>query len=553
MSEKQRHSLLFALLGLLFFVPFLGGVHLFDWDEVNFAEISREMLITGDYTRVYVNFEPFWEKPPFYFWLQALAMYLFGVGEFAARLPNALCGVLTLVLLYRIGRRMYHARFGLLWAGAYFGSVLPFLYFKSGIIDPWFNLFIFVGLYYFVLAYWKRDHVEGTMALSKNAWWYLFLGGFFIGMGILTKGPVAYLIACLTMGVYWIYQRFRFYVTIPQFLFFSLAASIVTLTWFGLETAKNGPWFIQEFTAYQYRLFSTPDAGHKGFPGYHFAVLLVGCFPASIFAIRSFLGLPPQANAQQADFTRWMKYLFWTVLILFTIVESKIVHYSSMCYFPLTFLAALSMDHLLSGRIAYARWMRVGIGILGGLYILATVALPFLGMHTDWLKPLFNDPFAVANLDANVRWTGLEVIPGLLLATALGLHYFWVKRKGPARSMAALLGGTAVFVFATLIFFVKRIEGYSQRANIEFFETHANETVYFRTLNYKSYAHLFYGKVQPGHERASDTDWLLEGEIDRDAYFSVKIHRAAPYRQREELEELYSKNGFVFFRRKARR
>ncbi len=553
MTEKQRHSLLFALLGLLFFLPFLGGVHLFDWDEVNFAEISREMLITGDFTRVYINFEPFWEKPPFFFWLQTLAMAVFGVGEYAARLPNALCGMLTLVLLYRIGRHLYHARFGLLWAGAYFGSVLPFLYFKSGIIDPWLNLFIFLGIYYFVLAYWKRDGITGEVDLPKNAWWYLFLGGFFIGMGILTKGPVAYLVACITMGVYWVYQRFRFYVTIPQFLFFSLAASLVTLTWFGLETARNGPWFIQEFTTYQYRLFSTPDAGHKGFPGYHFVVLLVGCFPASIFAIRAFFRLPSQANPQQADFTRWMKYLFWTVLILFTIVESKIVHYSSMCYFPLTFLAALSMDHILGGRIPYARWMRTGVAVLAGLYILATVALPILAMHPEWLKPLFNDPFAAASLDADVHWTGLEVLPGIWLALVLFGHFRWIKQKAPAWAMGSLLLGTALFVFATLIFFVKRIEGYSQRANIAFFENHADESVYFRTLNYKSYAHLFYGKVMPGHERASDTEWLLEGDIDRDAYFSVKIHRAEPYRRREDLEELYSKNGFVFFRRRAQR
>nr|HQU59225.1 glycosyltransferase family 39 protein [Saprospiraceae bacterium] len=121
---RNRYTLLFSLLGAVFFIPFLGGVHLFDWDEINFAEISREMLLLKEYTRVYINFEPFYQKPPLFFWLQALAMRGFGVGEFAARLPNALCGMLTLALLFRIGQRLKGIRFGVLWAGVYFGSVL---------------------------------------------------------------------------------------------------------------------------------------------------------------------------------------------------------------------------------------------------------------------------------------------------------------------------------------------------------------------------------------------------------------------------------------------
>ncbi|HKK80311.1 MAG TPA: glycosyltransferase family 39 protein, partial [Phaeodactylibacter sp.] len=396
-NPSTTYALGFALLGALFFLPFLGGVHLFDWDEINFAEISREMLITQEYTRVYVNFEPFFQKPPFFFWLQAGAMAVFGVGEYAARFPNALCGIITLPLLFHIGRRLKDTRFGIIWAGTYFGSVLPFLYFKSGIIDPWFNFFIFLGLYYFILAYWKKDKMEG-ISLPKNYWWYLFLGGFWIGMGILTKGQVAYLIAVLTMGVYWVYQRFRFYVNVPQFIFFTISATLVSLLWFGLETLQNGPEFIVEFNRYQYRLFSTPDAGHKGFPGYHFVVLLVGCFPASIFAVRAFFKLPAEQYDYQKDFRIWMKFLFWTVLILFTIVRSKIVHYSSMCYFPLTYLAALSIEALLDGKIAWRGWMKGLLYSIGGLFVLLTLALPFVGMQAEVLAPLFDDPFAQGNL-----------------------------------------------------------------------------------------------------------------------------------------------------------
>ncbi len=544
-----QDSLVLALLAALFFIPFLGGVHLFDWDEINFAEISREMIETGDYFRVYVNYQPFWEKPPFFFWLQAGAMHSFGINEFSARLPNAISGILTLVILYHIGLKLYNRKFGLMWALTYFGSVLPFLYFKSGIIDPWFNLFIFLGVYLFVLGYWKKDGF--SIHIRQNYWLLLLFGGLVIGMGILTKGPVAYLIAGLTFAVYWVYQRFRFYINVPEFALFTLGATLATLIWFGIETASNGPWFINEFTRYQYRLFSTPDAGHKGFPGYHFAVLLVGCFPASVFAIRAFFKRPGLGEKDfQLDFRLWMKFLFWVVLILFTIVQSKIVHYSSMCYFPLTYLAAEVLFEITEGRLKFNNWMRRGLIAIGSLFILVILAMPWLGMQPELLKPLFDDPFAVGNLDAEVNWTGWEILPGLLLLAILSISISLFNRNRAWKGFLVLFLGGGLFVFLTLVFFIKRVEGYSQRAAIEFFSKRAGEDCYLGTRGYKSYAHLFYGKTQPGQNpNRLDLDWLLEGPIDKPVYFSTRIHQAEKVESFPGFERLYQKNGFVFFKR----
>ena len=554
-NEKLKYSLIIALVGALFYIPFLGGVHLFDWDEVNFAEITREMMINKEYFRVYVNFMPFWEKPPFFFWMQLLAMKTFGVGEFAARLPNALYGMASLVLIYNIGRKLYNHQFGLIWTLAYFGSVLPFLYFKSGIIDPVLNFFIFLGMYFFILFYWKKDQFE-HITLNKSKWTYLILAGLAIGLGILTKGQVAYLVAILTMFVYWVYQRFRFYVNVPQFLLFTLAASVITFTWYGLEFMKNGPWFINEFNRYQYRLFSTPDAGHKGFPGYHFAVLLVGCFPASIFAIRSFFKVKVENEAAyQKDFRLWMKFLFWVVLILFTIVKSKIVHYSSMCYFPLTYLAAFVIYNIINGQIKINNWMKGGLIGVASLYILVVFAMPILGQDPSKLAPLFDDPFAVGNLEAQVNWTGLEVIPGIVLLGILIVSIRSFNRKQWNRGLAVLFGGTAIFVMLTLIFFIKRIEGYSQRAAIEFFESKKEEDCYVVSHGYKTYANLFYGEKQPVEKEVAMNDkaawkqWCLTGPIDKDVYVITKIHRVPEIENIEGLTEVYNKNGFVVFKR----
>lgn len=551
----MKYSIIIGLIAALFFLPFLGGAHLFDWDEINFAEAAREMLRSGEYLRVYINYLPFWEKPPLFLWLQASAMSVFGAGEFAARLPNALCGIATLVLLYNIGRKLYDHRFGLIWAGVYFGSVLPFLYFKSGIIDPIFNLFIFTGLYLFILFYWKKERFEG-IELKANRWTYLFFGGLLIGLGILTKGPVAYLLAALTMFVYWVYQRFRFYVNVPQFLFFTVAAMLAMLAWYGVEILQNGPALVIQFNEYQYRLFSTPDAGHAGFPGYHFVVLLFGCFPASIFLIRAMFPMPAATLAHQQDFRKWMLFLFWVVLILFTIVKSKIVHYSSLCYFPLTFLAATTVYNLMEDRIAFSKWMKAGIAFIGGIFALLLIALPWIMMHPERLIPLFNDPFAQGNLEATVIWTGWEMLPGLWLLGVLVLSLRWIgQTRQRTKGFAVLFGGTAVFVMLTLIFYINRVESYSQRAAIEFFQSKAGERCYLLTHGYKSYAHLFYGDIAPEAKPTLEDpgqwqDFLLHGAVDRPVYIATKVHKAAALAaSAPELKEIGRKNGFVFFER----
>ncbi len=252
-----------------FFLPFLGSVHLFDWDEINFAEMAREMILTSDFLRPQINFETFWEKPPLFIWLQVLAMKMFGISEFSARFPNAVCGILTLLLLKKWGEKMGGASFGWLWSLAFFGSILPHLYFKSGIIDPVFNLLIFSTFYFF---------------FNKKGW----LAGLFLGLAVLTKGPVAGLIFGL---VFFVKNALDFFEKkrlkkklFSDFLRTVLAASATAGAWFLIDFLKNGPFFTLEFLTYQIRLFQTKDAGHGGFFGYHFVVLLVGCFPASVFA-----------------------------------------------------------------------------------------------------------------------------------------------------------------------------------------------------------------------------------------------------------------------------
>jgi 4-amino-4-deoxy-L-arabinose transferase-like glycosyltransferase len=99
---------------------------LFDWDEINFAECAREMLVSNNYSDVQLYFHPFWEKPPLFIWLQAMSMNVFGINEFAARFPNALCGVITLLVLYKTGKELNDQKFALTWVFVY-ASTLYYL------------------------------------------------------------------------------------------------------------------------------------------------------------------------------------------------------------------------------------------------------------------------------------------------------------------------------------------------------------------------------------------------------------------------------------------
>ena len=544
MVQSQRISLYWVCIAAILFISFLGNVHLFDWDEINFAEIAREMCVSGKYGEPQINFQPFTEKPPLFFWLQAISMKIFGINEFAARFPNALLGLIVLPLLYSAGKKIRDHQFGLLWAMVYFGTILPHLYFKSGIIDPWFNFFIFSAIYCLIQSAWKKTAGESNTMM-------LVAGGIFLGLGILTKGPVALLVTGLSFFVYWATQKFRMFISWPQLFLFGFTSLLVTGTWFGINYLQNGNKFLVDFTIRQWELLTTEDAGHGGFFFYHFVVLFFGCFPASVFCIQSFFRKEKQ-DKNFADFKKWMAVLFWVVLILFTLVKTKIVHYSSLCYFPLAFLAAVSLYNIINKKWQLRPWMKWLLVVTALPFIIAPIAFAWFGQHIDQLKPLLSqDPFAVENLQAKIHWSGWEFIPGVFLLVILISFFVWIKKEQLQKAIYILFIGTAVYTQITLFFLIKRIEGYSQRANIEFWQSHANEDCYLTTFSYKSYTQYFYGNIKPqSNKNYTNVDWLTKGVVDKPVYISCRVEDKALLEQ--ELKDavfLYNSNGFYFYKR----
>ncbi|MBK8948322.1 MAG: glycosyltransferase family 39 protein [Flavobacteriales bacterium] len=533
MPKLLRDRLVIVLAALVLFVPGLGAVHLFDWDEINFAEMAREMVVTGDVLRPQIDFKPFHEKPPLFIWLQAACMALFGVGEFAARLPNAVCGVLTLLVIHGIGTRLRGPVFGRLWALAYAGSILPHLYFRSGIIDPWFNLLIFLGLDRVIRVF------DG--AGRRDA----MLGGLFLGLAVLTKGPVGVLIPGLTVGVMLLPSRLRLRMPVIPLLWMGLALIVTVGAWSAVDLLRNGPTFMQAFFWRQVAMLTTEDAGHGGFPGYHMVVLLVGCFPASLFALHEWVR-PSAPDDPQRAHRRWMIVLFLVVLVLFSVVKTKIVHYSSLCYFPLTYLAALRLAHIWEKGVPFGP-SRYALGMLGNFIAVVVIAVPFLGMRPHLLRPLLSaDPFALGNLEAVVRWTGWEALAGVLLTSALLAAHILHGASHYRASLLVTFVGSALFVTATLYAFIGRIEAYSQRAAIEFFMARQGERCHVATKDYKSYAPWFYGRTT---EPTPPEEVLFHGPIDRPVYLSSKVTGVASVEALGTFKETGRRNGFVFYRR----
>lgn len=546
MSKVQKPILIqmaIIAFGILFFIPFIGNVHLFDWDEINFAESAREMIESGDYLTVQINYQPFWEKPPLFIWMQVVSMKLFGVNEFAARFPNAICGIITLLILFNIGRNIYDLKFGLLWILSYAGSILPFFYFKFGIIDPWFNLFIFLGVY-FVIIFNQAQNDQQRLRL-------IVLSAFSLGVAILTKGPVAFLIWFLTWLVYFISKKGKFRLKISEFTVFVLTLLVIGGFWFLILIINGHSNIIVDFIEYQIRLFSTKGAKHGGFFLYHFVILFFGVFPASVFAINSFKRNPAD-HPNQADFKKWMIYLFWVVLILFSIVKTKIVHYSSLCYFPLTFLCAHYLYQLLEKRTFIRKWNVIALISISTACGIGMIAISYIDSYkTIFIESgLIKNAFVLGNLGAEGQWAGFESLIGLLLMAGIITGTRYLKTK-PKTGITVIFSTAIIFTFTAYIFVAPRIERYSQNAAIEFYKTLENQDAYVATLGYKSYAHLFYSKFKPqDHKKYLSKEWLAEGDVDKPAYFSIKIHKSEKiFKRFPRLEFLYKKNGFVFCKR----
>ncbi|MGZ4786900.1 MAG: ArnT family glycosyltransferase [Terriglobales bacterium] len=165
--------LLVAYVGSMLSPPLLD-----DADSTH-AEAAREMFVHGDYVTLKVNGVRYLEKAPLLYWVDAIGYHLFGVGEFASRLPNVLAILGLMLLAWRWGTRAFGARAGI-YGALFVGTGTGFyLFTRISIPDSLLSLFIAGSLYFFL-----------TGLEDRKAWrWYA--GYAALALAVLTKGLVA--------------------------------------------------------------------------------------------------------------------------------------------------------------------------------------------------------------------------------------------------------------------------------------------------------------------------------------------------------------------------
>jgi len=255
----------------------------------------------------------------------------------------------------------------------------------------------------------------------------------------------------------------------------------------------------------------------------------------------------------QRLFRQWMYILLLVVLIVFSLVNTKLLHYSSLAYFPLTFQAAWVWDKWLDRKIEIGRWQVVLILLIALLLSGMAIVFPLITNHYDWLLTKhfsFIDPFTASALKRNVNWSGYEWLTGVFLIVGVIFASVQILRRDLS-GMLILHLVVLLFVFASISLFSERVEGYTQREAIKFYESLRGQDVYVNTLGFKSFAHLFYFDKQPGDEDDS-IERLMNDQLDKDAYFVMKLNNKDIFLERyPELEVLAEKYGYLFAVKRA--
>ena len=476
-------------------------------------------------------------------WLQVLSFQVFGTFtdgawtsmEFAARFPNALVGIATLLVIFRIGKKHVSEHFGHLWAFSYLAAMTPHVYASSGIIDPLFNLFIFLGIYFYSQFYTQPNSMR----------WAIW-AGLSIGLGMLTKGPVALLLWGATLLVYGIWQQVWKVKPMGRLFFGACLSGILAVlifaSWYAMIILKFGWGIWDDFVAYQIRLMTTGDAGHGQPVYYHVLVLLLGCLPISIWAGARLLRR--RSSEETIDLTRWMQVLFWVVLIIFSLVKTKIIHYSSLCWLPLTYFSAQVLTEFQSSHWTWKRSYSLLLGIFGVLFGIVLALVPLIGMYAAEASIYIQDAFVRGNLQAPVYWSGWEWIFGLAFSGLVGWTVF--RREVEFRSIIRLMLGSIFVMMGFMAVVLPKIAGYTQATPIDFYVSHVGQKIYIETVGFKSFAHLLYFQKQGP---SPDGETLLnQSSTDRPTYFVMKSDAEDRFKYHPHLQLIKEENGFLFYK-----
>jgi len=317
-------------------VGFFYNLHagpLFDLDEGAFGEATREMLLRGDFISPYLNGAPRFDKPVFIHWLQMASVSILGWHEFALRLPSAMAASVWVIAIYAFLRRIKDERTGIFAAIAMAASLEIPIIAKAATADAVLNLFVTTAMLCAYLYY--RE--------GRKAWLY---GCFaLMGLGFLTKGPVAVMIPFITTLVFYLSKgAFRAWLSAAFNPAGIVLFLVVALPWYIAQYLHQGDAFIQGFF-FKHNLgrFETAMESHSGNIFYYVPIILLGVLPYAALLFSAAGRIKP---LWQDDLGRYALIWFGFVFLFFSLSGTKLPHYVIYGYPGLFILLALCADRL---------------------------------------------------------------------------------------------------------------------------------------------------------------------------------------------------------------
>ncbi|MBR8301136.1 glycosyltransferase family 39 protein [Burkholderia dolosa] len=417
--------LLLVAFAVVWFAP-LGLRHLIPSDEGRYAEMAREMFVTGDWITPRYNGYKYFEKPPLQTWLNALTFAWFGIGEWQARLYTALASFAGVLLVGFTGARLFNPLSGFLAAIVLASSPYWNLMGHFNALDMGLAFWMAVSLCALLLA--QRP---GLRAAAVRGWMWTCWAA--MALAVLSKGLVGVILPGAVLVLYTLIARDwalwkRLYLVSGLVIFFAIVTP-----WFVLVQQRNPEFFNFFFVVQQFRRYLTPEQNRPG-PFYYFApVLLVGFLPWLSVAwqsVRHALRMPRQPNG----FSPMLVLLIWSafIFLFFSASHSKLISY----VLPVAPALALVIGAYLP-LLSADRFRRHLLGYLV-FFVAAAFGIIFLAYQGDARTP-----------NALYRAFQMWLYAGLAVAAALTLAAAWLNRRtGVAAALTAF--ATAWLLFGTI-------------------------------------------------------------------------------------------------------
>ncbi len=412
----------------------LGAPPLIEPDEGRNAEIAREMIASGDWITPHYDGVVCLDKPAAFFWLVATSFRVFGVSEWAARLPSALLGLATLILIWALGRRAFGDATGLRAGVILATSPLAMVEARLVGFDMLLTFLITLAMTSFWLADSAEPAVAGKPACAGRphpAWHDALLFGA-MGLAAITKGPVGFLLPLLSIFAFLGLRgrlrdlaRLRWGLGVGVFL-------AVAFPWFVVVSLRNPDFPRYAFWQESLVRFATGQARRGGSVFYYVPVYLAGFFPWSFFLLfagwharKRWRQLRDDAHKPIAFFLAWAGVVF----LFFTISRSKLPAYFLPAIIPLSLLTAKAWDAAVDDARHPPHWLTAGFSALMAVGLLVAVSASWLdqALKTSFERKLH--PSVLALLKPSLVYSGL-----ILLALAFLGRNLAVRTKSRAAS-----------------------------------------------------------------------------------------------------------------------